>query len=95
MASLRGEGWIVTMTDNPTPCPLCHQPSDGQCVGTNCPVGAALPGEPVAWRVKDFADGWILCATEKQARREARDCGNLVQPLYALPVAPSLDAGVK
>jgi hypothetical protein len=39
--------------------------------------------------VRDFADGWILCATEKQARREARDCGNLVQPLFALPVAPS------
>lgn len=36
----------------------------------------------VAWRVKDFADGWILCHTEAQAMRESRDCGNLVQPLY-------------
>jgi hypothetical protein len=74
-----------------TPCPLCHQPSDGRCVGKDCPVGAAIPGEPVAWRVKDFADGWILCATEKQAQREARDCGNLVQPLYlaAAPQPPS------
>ena len=38
--------------------------------------------EPVAWRVKDFADGWILCHTEAQARREAEGCGNLVQALY-------------
>lgn len=43
-------------------------------------------GEPVAWRVKDFADGWILCHTEAEARREAEGAGNLTQPLYALAV---------
>ena len=42
-------------------------------------------GSPAAWRVKDFADGWILCATEAAARREADGAGNLVQPLYASP----------
>jgi len=41
--------------------------------------------EPVAWRVKDFADGWILCHSEAQAKREAESGGNLVQPLYAAP----------
>lgn len=38
---------------------------------------------PVAWRVKDFADGWVLCHTEAQAQREAKGCGNTIQPLYA------------
>jgi hypothetical protein len=41
----------------------------------------ALQGDPVAWRVKDFADGWILCHTEKQALLEAESAGNLVQAL--------------
>lgn len=38
--------------------------------------------KPVAWRVKDFADGWILFHDEAQARREAEGAGNLVEPLY-------------
>jgi len=38
--------------------------------------------EPVAWRVKDFADGWILFHSEAEALREAEGAGNLVQPLY-------------
>ena len=37
---------------------------------------------PVAWRVKDFADGWILCNTLKQAQKEAEGAGNLIEPLY-------------
>jgi hypothetical protein len=41
------------------------------------------PAQPVAWRVKDFADGWILCHTLAEAQREAQGAGNLVQPLYA------------
>ena len=40
----------------------------------------------MAWRVKDFADGWILFHTEAGARREAEGAGNLVQPLYASPI---------
>lgn len=36
---------------------------------------------PVAWRVKDFADGWILCHSLEDARREAAGAGNLIQPL--------------
>lgn len=42
-------------------------------------------GEPVAWRVKDFADGWILFHDELGARLEAEGAGNLVQPLYTRP----------
>ena len=37
---------------------------------------------PIAWRVKDFADGWILCHTHEQAKREAESGGNLIEALY-------------
>jgi hypothetical protein len=49
----------------------------------------APEGEVVAWRVKDYADGWILFYHEAPARAsgEARN-GALVQPLYASPVVP-------
>jgi hypothetical protein len=40
------------------------------------------PAQPVAWRVKDFADGWILCHSLAEAQREADGAGNLIQPLY-------------
>lgn len=45
--------------------------------------------EPVAWRVKDFADGWILCSTKEEAEREAASAGNLIEPLYADEPQPS------
>jgi hypothetical protein len=42
--------------------------------------------EPVAWRVKDFADGWILYDNQSEAEHDARHMAdNLVQPLYAAP----------
>ena len=37
---------------------------------------------PVAWRVKDFADGWILFQDEAAAYREAEATGALMQGLY-------------
>lgn len=46
-------------------------------------LAAALnESEPVAWRVKDFADGWILCHSFEEATREAAGAGNMIQPLY-------------
>ena len=54
------------------------------------------PVEAVAWRVKDYADGWILFHHEAPARKsgEARN-GALVQPLYThpTPIKPSPDTG--
>lgn len=54
------------------------------------------PVEAVAWRVKDYADGWILFHHEAPARKsgEARN-GALVQPLYThpAPIKPSGDTG--
>lgn len=44
-------------------------------------IEARLPKRPVAWRVKDYGDGWILCQDEKVADCEAKD-GALVQGLY-------------
>jgi hypothetical protein len=39
--------------------------------------------EPVAWRVKDFADGWILFSNENGASRYASETGALMQALAA------------
>ncbi len=39
----------------------------------------------VAWRVKDFADGWILFEDEGRAKFEAGQMGGaLIEPLYRL-----------
>jgi hypothetical protein len=44
---------------------------------------------PVAWRVKDFADGWIVFDNKARAEEEARVSGALIQPLFAsLPKPP-------
>ena len=37
--------------------------------------------KPVAWRVKDYADGWTVHRYEHEAHRAARN-GNLIEPLY-------------
>jgi len=39
--------------------------------------------QPVVWRVKDFADGWIYYEDKAHAEAEARHAGALIQPLYA------------
>jgi hypothetical protein len=39
--------------------------------------------EPVAWRVRDFKDRWVLCHSREQAEKYADvDAGNLIQSLY-------------
>ena len=43
-------------------------------------------GEPVAWRVKDFADGWFFYGKDQEAEAiRASVDGFLVQPLYTSP----------
>ncbi|SCB30741.1 hypothetical protein [Rhizobium lusitanum] len=44
----------------------------------------------VAWRCKDFADGWILDASERSAREYQKKTGCVMQPLYAEPPAVSV-----
>lgn len=41
-----------------------------------------LKKRPVAWRVKDFADGWIIFQDEEAAYREAERTGAVMQGLY-------------
>jgi hypothetical protein len=41
-----------------------------------------LAKRPVAWRVRAFADGWILFDDEAAANRHAEDTGALMQGLY-------------
>lgn len=43
---------------------------------------SGVEGNPVAWRVKDFADGWILFNDEYLAECYAIDHGALLQGLY-------------
>ena len=38
--------------------------------------------KPVAWRCKDYADGWIIYHREEEAQRYEEDTGCLMQPLY-------------
>lgn len=42
----------------------------------------ALAKRPVAFRVKDFADGWTIFQDEEKALREADETGALMQGLY-------------
>ena len=37
---------------------------------------------PVAWRVHDYADGWILYGNEEAAKLESESSGALMQGLY-------------
>lgn len=45
---------------------------------------------PVAWRVKDFADGWVLFRNEAAAKHEAFVSSALIQPLYLAAPAPDV-----
>ena len=41
-----------------------------------------LAKRPVAWRVKDYADGWIIFQDEAAAYKEHEATGGLLQGLY-------------
>jgi len=58
-------------------------------------AGLEDAGEVVAWRVKDFADGWILRHTEAAAKIEAEGAGNLIQPLVTQASYLTLSAKVR
>lgn len=40
---------------------------------------------PVAYRCKDFADGWILLESLREANQQQQKTGCLMQPLYISP----------
>lgn len=39
--------------------------------------------KPIAWRCRDYADGWIYFDDENRARRYRETTGALMEPLYA------------
>lgn len=87
--AMSGEAFLYKLTDailaliNPSQQGLGAAGEDYGLPELPCAdAGPDSPRSPVAWRVKDFADGWILFHTEAEARREAEGAGNLVQPLY-------------
>jgi hypothetical protein len=43
---------------------------------------AELAKRPVAWRVKDYADGWIIFQDEEAAYKCHEETGALMQGLY-------------
>lgn len=47
-----------------------------------------LAKRPVAWRVKDFADGWIVFQDEEAANREVEQTGAVMQGLYVRDGTP-------
>ena len=51
--------------------------------------------KPVAWRVKDYADGWVRYGTEAEAKREAKRTGALIEPLYSADAIASRDAEIE
>ena len=51
--------------------------------------------QPVAWRVKDYADGWVRYGTEAEAKREAKRTGALIEPLYSAAALASRDAEIE
>lgn len=55
------------------------------------PRDRTLSFNPVAWRVKDYGDGWILFSDETAANKLANETGALLQGLYVrtgCPVTP-------
>lgn len=53
---------------------------------------SSLVSQPVAWRVRDYADGWIVYNCEFSARhsKEAKS-GAIVEPLYSVPSSVSVE----
>lgn len=47
----------------------------------------AVQPVPVAWRCKDYADGWIIYQDEARARHYQNQTCCLMEALYAAPLA--------
>lgn len=55
-------------------------------------LAASGPAQgPVAWRVKDFADGWVYCPSHSFAKALADREGAVMQPLYTAQPPSGLD----
>jgi len=50
--------------------------------------------KPVAWRVKDYADGWMICS-ETAAKLLIERNSALIEPLYSAAALASRDAEIE
>lgn len=50
--------------------------------------------QPVAWRVKDYADGWMICS-ETAAKLLIERNSALIEPLYSAAALASRDAEIE
>jgi len=50
--------------------------------------------QPVAWRVKDYADGWMICS-ETAAKLLIERNSALIEPLYSADALASRDAEIE
>lgn len=94
------DGWpayiradLCALTPAPQPegqeCSRCGSVGGFGCY--ECTPSAATPTaqEAVAWRCKDYADGWILYGNKAQAELYQACTGCLMEALYAHPPQPS------
>lgn len=68
-----------------------REPQAPECIGIG-PGKVLYDQKPVAWRVKDFADGWIMFTDELTAKHHADTTGAIMQSLAIVeeykPVKP-------
>ncbi|MDR7232775.1 hypothetical protein J2X45_003885 [Caulobacter sp. BE264] len=89
-----------TRAQGPGPTSPCYECGTDNLIGPICggcnPEIAAMvdggpgPGEAVAWRVKDFADGWTLYANKDAADvASLASSGALVEALGVIAATPT------
>lgn len=66
----------------------CNEPWCKACASAPTPATPTAQ-EAVAWRCKDYADGWILYGNKAQAELYQACTGCLMEALYAHPPQPS------
>lgn len=65
------------------PCAYCFDvAAQAKAALANEQTEPCLAKRPVAFRVKDFADGWMLFQDEESAYKASEDTGALMQGLY-------------
>jgi hypothetical protein len=71
-------GWNRDWETDNISAELCPKRHDARCT-----MNQDILPKIVAYRVKDYADGWILCHTLSEALEHAKN-GNLIQGLVVI-----------
>lgn len=83
----REDSWVARRLDGPAFVADKPTKEEAQAALIEAVARPLAPQQqPVAWRVKDFADGWILCHSEEESAGLIRYGGRtLREPLYTHP----------